>query len=305
MTHRGRAIIVTLIIAIVLGLGAFVVLQFYNPFRTYPSTSEESHQYTIDEILLPSCPGTTKLSKDGYIIDVSNQSDGYVCVKGPLDGNIKKAQVLQGDLIYTYDVFDDKYTILPLMSGSGTYTIRTLRQKQDNAYSVTASIEISATLTDELSIYLYPNQIVDYDQNTLAVLKSFELTQSSKSQLERVHDIYKYIVTTIDYDYDKVAEALTTFMIPDLDDAFIKQKGICFDYAALMTAMLRVLGIPTRLITGYTDIAYHAWVEVYIKDVGWINPRIHFAAEEWKRVDPTFDDSFGIYLGDYQTKYTY
>ena len=110
------------------------------------------------------------------------------------------------------------------MSGSWTYTIHTLKQKVDNAYSVTASIEITATLTDELSIYLYPNQIVDYDKDTLAVKKSFELTKESKSQLERVHAVYKYIVTNIDYDYDKVAEALTTFMILDLDEAYIKQR---------------------------------------------------------------------------------
>lgn len=304
MTKSVKSIIVILIIVIVLGVGAFVVLQFYNPFRTYPSESNESKSYTIDEVLLPSCPLSSKFEKNGYIIDVSNKADGYVCVKGPTDANIKKVQVIQGEVTMTYDVFEDRFTILPLMSGSGTYTIRTLKQKSGNSYSVTASTEVSAELTNPLSIYLYPNQIVDYDKETLAVIKSFELTQNDKSELARVHSVYKWIVTTIDYDYDKVKEALESFMIPDLDDAFTKQKGICFDYASLMTAMLRVQHIPTRVVTGYTDPGYHAWIETYIDGIGWINPSIYFKKETWKRLDPTFDAQ-GPYLGKYQEKLYY
>ena len=35
----------------------------------------------------------------------------------------------------------------------------------------------------------------------------------------------------------------------DVDVILQEQKGICFDYAALMTAMLRSSGIPTVLIS--------------------------------------------------------
>jgi len=304
MNKSAKSIIVILIILIILGVGGFVVLQFYNPLRTYPSTSSESKSYTIDEILMPSCPLKSTFEKNGVIIDHSNQADGYVCVKGPQDGKLKKVQVIQGDETYTYDLLDDRYTILPLMNGSGKYTIRTLKQKAESTYSVTASIEINAKLTNELSIYLYPNQIVDYNKETLAVLKSFELTQNDKSELARVHSVYKWIVTNIDYDYDKIDEALKTFMIPDLDDAFTKKKGICFDYASLMTAMLRVQHIPTRVVTGYTDPGYHAWIETYIDGVGWINPSIYFEKETWKRIDPTFDAQ-GPYFGKYQEKLFY
>lgn len=304
MNKSAKSIIVILIILIILGVGGFIVLQFYNPLRTYPSTSVESKSYTIDEILMPSCPLKTTFEKNGVIIDHSNQADGYVCVKGPQDGKLKKVQVIQGDETYTYDLFEDQFTILPLMNGSGTYTVRALKQKAESTYSVTASIEITAQLTNELSIYLYPNQIVDYNKETLAVLKSFELTQNDKSELARVHSVYKWIVTNIDYDYDKVDEALQTFMIPNLDDAFTKKKGICFDYASLMAAMLRVQHIPTRVVTGYTDPGYHAWIETYIDGVGWINPSIYFEKETWKRVDPTFDAQ-GPYFGKYQEKLFY
>ena len=41
--------------------------------------------------------------------------------------------------------------------------------------------------------------------------------------------------------------------------------------APLMAAMLRSQGIPTRLEIGYSKDAYHAWVSVYIEDIGWID----------------------------------
>ena len=244
-------------------------------------------------------------AKNGYLLDYSNSDQGYISVKGPQDDTVKKVQVAFRTMTYTYDVFGDRFTVLPLQGGTGSYTIKMLRNIEGNRYSVAASTTIDVVIPDELTIFLYPNQIVDYDQETKAVLKSFEITADDESEIKRVHTVYNYVVNLLGYDQAKADRANDIFMLPDLDELLRTEKGICFDYAALMTAMLRVLGIPTRLITGYTDIAYHAWVEVYIKDVGWINPRIHFAAEEWKRVDPTFDDSFGIYLGDYQTKYTY
>ena len=33
---------------------------------------------------------------------------------------------------------------------------------------------------------------------------------------------------------------------------------------------------------------FRSWVEVYVEDIGWINPNIYFE-EDWERIDPTFD----------------
>lgn len=293
------------IATVVIVIGASLLLRYVNPFRTYPTPGLPTAHPTLAMMRLPSQPQTKVFERNGYLLDYSNADQGYISVKGPQDDTVKKVQVAFGTMTYTYDVFGDRYTVLPLQGGTGSYTIKMLRNIEGNRYSVAASTTIDVVVPDELTIYLYPNQIVDYDQETKAVLKSFEITADDESEIKRVHTVYNYVVDLLGYDQAKADRANDIFMLPDLDELLRTEKGICFDYAALMTAMLRVLGIPTRLITGYTDIAYHAWVEVYIKDVGWINPRIHFAAEEWKRVDPTFDDSFGIYLGDYQTKYTY
>ena len=94
-------------------------------------------------------------------------------------------------------------------------------------------------------------------------------------------------------------------MLPVVDETLESKKGICFDYAALLAAMLRSQQIPTRLGTGNTTIEYHAWVEVYIEGKGWINPDILLHAKKWSRMDPTFDASDIDYKDDYEDKYYY
>ena len=183
--------------------------------------------------------------------------------------------------------------------GDGVYSVKLLRNKEGSTYVVSASTKIEVKLVDDTTTYLYPNQIVDYNKETQAIMKSFELTQEADSEIERVYEVYHYITENIDYDYDKAELAQTKFILPIIDETYLIEKGICFDYASLMSAMLRVQHIPTRVVTGYVEQGYHAWVDVYIQDTGWINPSIYFESDIWKRVDPTFD-AMGSYNGDYQ-----
>ena len=93
-----------------------------------------------------------------------------------------------------------------------------------------------------------------------------------------------------------------------------QKKGICFDYAALMTAMLRSQDIPTKLVVGYTGNLYHAWINVYLEGQGWVDNVIYFDGNSWKLMDPTFASSGGQsqeimqYIGtgsNYKAKYSY
>jgi hypothetical protein len=60
--------------------------------------------------------------------------------------------------------------------------------------------------------------------------------------------------------------------IPDAKKTLISRKGDCNEHAALMTALLRAAGIPSRIATGlaYNNerFYYHAWNEAYTN--GWI-----------------------------------
>ncbi len=68
-------------------------------------------------------------------------------------------------------------------------------------------------------------------------------------------------------------------------------KGICLDYASLMTALLRSQGVPAKLVVGYAGSAYHAWISVYLAETGWLDGVIFFDGNSWKRMDPTFASS--------------
>ena len=66
-------------------------------------------------------------------------------------------------------------------------------------------------------------------------------------------------------------------------EAFVKKQGVCQDCAHVFIAAARSLKVPTRYVSGYlyvgestvstvehqSSLASHAWVEVYLPDVGW------------------------------------
>jgi len=53
-------------------------------------------------------------------------------------------------------------------------------------------------------------------------------------------------------------------------------KGVCQDFSHVALALLRMLGIPSRYVSGYLyrsgsqELETHAWVEAYSPTVGWI-----------------------------------
>ena len=80
-----------------------------------------------------------------------------------------------------------------------------------------------------------------------------------------------------------------------------------------MAAMLRSQGVPTKLVVGYSGDAYHAWISVYLKEIGWVDDIIEFNGKNWSLMDPTLaannsSKSVAKYIGDgnnYTVKYSY
>ena len=217
-----------------------------------------------------------------------------------------KLKIMKDGEEYPYDIDrDGEYITYPLTQGSGQYELRGYENIEGTRYAVLFKQTLDVQLAEETLPYLYPNQIVNYTPQSASVLKSFDLTQTCRTELERVLTIYNYVVGHVSYDWDKVEKVKDQYVLPIVDETLAEGKGICFDYAALMSAMLRVQQIPTRLITGYVDEGYHAWVEVYVRGAGWINPEIYFEKETWTRMDPTYASTQMKYKGEYHDKYRY
>ena len=212
---------------------------------------------------------------------------------------------------YTYNLHGG-YETFPLSCGNGSYTLVVYENVTGNQYSTALSQTISANIQNTFGPFLYPNQYVNFNASCATVAKGAELAKRSDSDLTTVSNVYNYIIKNITYDYAK-ANSVQSGYTANVDDILNKKTGICLDYAAVMASMLRSQGIPTRLEVGYASSAYHAWISVYLKDIGWVNGIIQFDGTGWKMMDPTFasttsEKKLKDYIGtgsNYVTKYLY
>lgn len=246
---------------------------------------------SIDGVLIPEASGTTTYGNSYTTIDASNINQGYVMVSYQ-EGETKRIKVqvsCSGGTTYTYNLdADGQYDVFPLSQGDGTYQINVFRNVSGDQYSQMFGQSISVKLSDQLLPFLYPNQYVDFNENSKVVAYADQLAAQSKDELDIVTNVYNYVVQNIKYDYD-LAKTVSSTYLPVVDDVLAKGKGICFDYASVMSAMLRSQDIPTKLVVGYTSRGeYHAWISVHISQVGWIDNIISFDGKNWKLMDPTF-----------------
>lgn len=265
-------------------------------------------------VLTPSADGVTVYQNDFASIDTSNTSQGYVMVKYNGTNEKVKLQITCPDQsCYTYLISDrGAYDTFPLTAGNGSYALQVLENVAGDTYTVSLAQSINVSIEDEFLPFLYPNQYVNFHTDSKAVSKGSDLAKDTYSDLDVVQNIYNYVIKNISYDTEK-AQNVSYGYVPDIDDTLSSKKGICFDYAALMTSMLRSQNIPTKLEVGYSGDAYHAWISTYIDDKGWVDDIIQFNGNTWQIMDPTLaatNDSAAVkkYVGDgshYVVKYTY
>jgi transglutaminase-like putative cysteine protease len=270
---------------------------------------------TGTSLLLPSASGQKVNSNSKASIDYSNIQDGYVMVKytSKTTQNIK-VQVKGPTTTYTYNLdADNAWDTFPLSDGNGKYQVAVYEKVKGDKYATVLSQEFTVKLSNEFAPFLRPNQYVDYTNAPNAVAKAAELTADKTEVLDKVKAVYEYVVENITYDKE-LASSVQSGYLPVLDKVLANKKGICFDYAALMTGMLRSQGVPCKLVVGYAGTAYHAWINVYSEATGWVDNAIYFDGTTWNRMDPTFassgnqSESIMKYIGDganYTAKYTY
>lgn len=270
--------------------------------------------------LVPAVAAETQQSKnsDGSIvIDYTNAALGYVSVSAKVSGSPKLAVVITtpGSTQYKYFGTDStgKAQSFVLSEGDGSYKITVYKNVSGTKYTALHSKTITVKLSGDTAPFLCANIFVDYAADTKCVKTAAELCKTAKTELSKVDAVYYYVINNFSYDYDK-AETVQSGYRPVLDTVWQSKKGICFDYASTMAAMLRSQGVATKLVVGYAGTTYHAWINVYTKDKGWIEAVIYFDGQDWKLMDPTFASSAKSsakimeYIGDtanYSAKFVY
>jgi transglutaminase/protease-like cytokinesis protein 3 len=169
-----------------------------------------------------------------------------------------------------------------------------LKKIVDTRYSVIKSKYITADIKDQNLVYINSIQniywlpqmqpvlfargsLIDELLNEGAVTKD-------KLDLESFKLLWSYIISNIYYDKEKYSNISNLIgYVPDINATFNEKKGICYDYASFMSALMRSYGVPVKLVAGYCpsyyDDSYHAWNEVLIDG-------------EWITVDVTYDAAY-------------
>lgn len=261
------------------------------------------------QVLVPSHDGAAVLGNELISIDVSHTEEGYLMANylGTAD-KVKFFIITPDDVRYTYDINKDTdWQTLPLTGGNGTYAIDVREHLEADLYTNLFAEDIEVSLKDEFLPFLYPNQYTWFTADSEAVAKAASLTSQASNGLEAVGSIYDYVINNVAYDTAKAASVESGYL-PDVDETLRSGKGICFDYAALMTAMLRSQKIPTKLEIGYSGEIYHAWISTYLPEEGWVENVIQFDGKNWTLIDPTLAaenhaESVKDYIGD-GTNYT-
>lgn len=122
-------------------------------------------------------------------------------------------------------------------------------------------------------------QLPEMDKEIEHVTQAF--TATAENQYELCKKIESYVTRSCHYSLDTSgidpSNPLKSFLID-------KKVGNCEFFATSMAVMLRMLGIPSRVVGGYLGGEYsffsgryiirqsdaHLWVEVYFNDIGWV-----------------------------------
>ena len=272
--------------------------------------------FTPREVSVPaaSAPGISVEENDKAVIDYSNSSDGYIMAKYRID-TPNMINVLvdgPGGEQYVYIVAPGDFAVFPLTEGNGRYVVTLCEQVDEMKLKVVVKAHIDVSISDPLAPFLRPSQHVNYSKESAVTAKAAEITAGARDLIGVISAVFNFVTGNLSYDTE-LAQTVESGYLPDLDAVLAKGKGICFDYAAVMTAMLRSLGIPTKLVFGYVGEYYHAWISVYSEEEGWIGNVIFFDGQDWILMDPTLTSGAGQsglsqYIGDgvnYVAKFHY
>ena len=286
-----------------------------EPAPTEPVPTEPPAPPAIPHKVTVEASGTLTKQNDKAVIDYSNTKDGYVMVRYNQASDKRLKVLVKGPTTtYQYNLPGEQWVAFPLSDGNGKYQISVCINASGSKYAVELSLTIDpVAMTDEFAPFLHSNQYVDFDAAPNTAAKAAALTAGITDPLKKVEKVYDFVVQGLTYDKELAANVKTGYL-PVLDEVLAKRKGICFDYAALMTGMLRSQGVPTKLVVGYAGEVYHAWISVWSESTGWVDGVIYFDGTSWQRMDPTFASSGGSssdilsFIGNganYSAKYFY
>lgn len=269
-------------------------------------TPEDANfNYPLSHLTLPEKTAVIETSEHGGIDYGNAAKQGYVMAWIESEQRAKlRIEKTDGDSqqIFDYDINSEgRREVFPLTFGTGQYRV-TLFEKQAGEgirYSGVVKCEFETQMTEqeaEIKPYMYPTVYAYYTKDSQSVQLSRELSFGCNDDIDVVNNVYEYVKTNISYDEAKATAAGKRYT-PNPDETLQTKTGICFDYASVVTALLRAQDIPTRLVIGRVSteegLRLHAWNEVLLQTPGTIDGSIEVPGGSWVRIDLTYAAALG------------
>ena len=238
-------------------------------------------------------------------VDVTNYSSNQPAIEGftPITGTL---QLVHQDVRFTQDLGGLIYSTGQLISANKDYQVAwriSTAEYSDNNQEQIAD-EFGATIDgDEYKVDSFINtidlarlrsasgEIPTLIQNRYLALPdnlpdrvltlAINLTKYQLTEYDQAAAIETYLHTytyTLDLPSPPADRDVVDYFLFDL------KRGYCDYYASAMVVMARAIGLPARLVTGFSSGVYdpvnayyivtqadaHSWVEIYLAGIGWV-----------------------------------
>jgi protein-glutamine gamma-glutamyltransferase len=129
----------------------------------------------------------------------------------------------------------------------------------------------------------FEDGLADRQLRSSAYRRVYARAQEWTANEDTPYDIVKAIESRLQEEYT-YAERVPTREIPLDGFLFEERRGYCQQFSGAMALMLRMVGIPARVVAGFSpgsfnsdtreyrvrDLDAHSWVEVYFTGIGWV-----------------------------------
>ena len=177
--------------------------------------------------------------------------------------------------------------------GNAVYHFNMLREHEELRIEAMAVVEIgqmrplpekldalewgrynSFNLNDDHFDMIEPSRFARPSPELEAFMRIADLVKPEGDPLTALKTLQRGIYDSFEY------ESGVTEVNSPIEVALEQRRGVCQDFAHIMTAIAREWGIPCRYVSGYlyhkgsrdrsAADATHAWVEAYLPSLGWV-----------------------------------
>ncbi|GAC1618545.1 MAG: hypothetical protein NVS4B7_10810 [Ktedonobacteraceae bacterium] len=176
----------------------------------------------------------------------------------------------------------ESYIVTSYVSSADEKTLRTVPMPANSPPS-SSNFDVPQPITyyDPAIVKTYTQLPKNLDPNVVALAR--RITANAPTMYDKVVALENYLRTNYTYSVDinlpPGEEGASWFLFRSA------HKGFCNYFATTMAVMARSLGIPSRVVAGYTNGKYdaknrqrvitgtdaHSWTQVYFAGYGWIN----------------------------------